>query len=192
MLEASLAGRDQVLLRFFSRCGLRAGEVFGPQWGDILPEQAILISRTFSKGKIGPPKTKGSAKAVAIPKSLFQDLMCLREEQGKWKPEDWVFPASRVRGEMRRPLSAENWLKRTIKPLAEQLGFTINLHMFRRGFATIAHQSGGSLKDIQEQLRHASVTTTANIYVQAVPENVRAVVEKIDHTSRNTAMETVK
>ena len=85
------------------------------------------------------------------------------------------------------PLSAENWLKRTIKPLAEQLGFTINLHMFRRGFATIAHQSGGSLKDIQEQLRHASVTTTANIYVQAVPESVRAVVEKIDHTLRNMA-----
>jgi integrase len=111
-------------------------------------------------------------------------LICLRDAQDDWKPEDWVFPASRVRAKQRMPISAENWLKRTIRPLAEQLGFTINLHMFRR-FATIAHQSGGSLKDIQEQLRHASVTTTANIYVQSVPESVRAVVETIDFHLRN-------
>jgi integrase len=34
--------------------------------------------------------------------------------------------------------------------------------MFRRGFATLAHASGATLRDIQEQLRHASAATTAS------------------------------
>ena len=41
----------------------------------------------------------------------------------------------------------------------------MTLHMFRRGFATLAH---------------ASAATTANVYVQAVPESAQETVEKMD------------
>lgn len=80
--------------------------------------------------------------------------------------------------------SSANWLKRVLKPIAAELGFKVDLGMFRRGFTTIADVAGGSLKDIQHQLRHASVTTTANIYVQPVPSSVRAIVEKVDRVLR--------
>jgi hypothetical protein len=32
------------------------------------------------------------------------------------------------------------------------------------------------MKDVQAHLRHASITTTGNIYVQEIPETVRAAV----------------
>ena len=44
-----------------------------------------------------------------------------------------------------------------------------------------------TLRDIQEQLRHASAATTANVYVQAVPESVRDTVEKMDRALRQKA-----
>jgi integrase len=87
------------------------------------------------------------------------------------------------------PIASENWLKRVLKPVTALLGFAVTLHMFRRGFATLAHASGGTLRDIQEQLRHASAATTANVYLQAVavPESVRETVEKMDRALRKKA-----
>src|ERR1035438_9929450 len=78
-------------------------------------------------------------------------------------------------------------MKRVLKPVAALLGFPVTLHMFRRGFATLAHASGGTLRDIQEQLRHASAATTANVYVQTVPASVRGTVEKMDRALRKKA-----
>ena len=183
-LEPQLDWRDQVILRLFTRCGLRAGEVFGLQPESIGEDRTLFIRQTFSRGRLGPTKTEGSAKKIAIPESLYEELLVLGKEALE-NGSPWLFPASRKgRSGVLNPLSSENWLKRILKPIAARLGFNVDLRMFRRGFATIADVAGGSLKDIQHQLRHASVTTTANIYVQPVPSSVREVVEKVDRALR--------
>ena len=115
-LEARLAGQDRTIFRLLSRTGLRAGELFGLQWQDVNSNQTVSIQRTFSKGEIGPPKTKASAKPVALPKET---------REGR--------DAHRV----------GNWLKRVLKPVAALLGFAVTLHMFRRGFATGSSDFGG-------------------------------------------------
>jgi integrase len=166
---------------------MRAGELFGLQWQDVIPNQTVSIQRTFSKGEIGPPKTKASAKPVALPKALYAELIALQKAAADPSPTDWVFPSAKKRGQALMPISSENWLKRVLKPVADTLGFQVTLHMFRRGFGTLAHDNGGTLRDIQEQTRHASATTTANIYIQAVPESVRRTVEKLDRALRKSA-----
>src|SRR5205814_2302312 len=40
------------------------------------------------------------------------------------------------------------------------------------------------LKDIQAQMRHASVNTTANIYTKPLPESLRQAVKALDRRSR--------
>lgn len=182
-VENKLTGRDQIILRLFTRCGMRPGEVFALQPEDLGEDRTLFIRPTFSRGRLGPTKTEGSAKKVALPQSLYEDLKCLRD----WAVANeipWLFPASRRQRGILNPLSSANWLKRVLKPVCSELGIRVDLRMFRRGFATIADAEGGSLKDIQHQLRHASVTTTANIYVQPVAASVREVVEKVDRALR--------
>ncbi len=183
-IERKLARRDQIILRLFTRCGMRPGEVFALQPQDLGEDRTLFICQTFSRGRLGPTKTEGSAKKLALPQSLYKELKCVRD----WAVAGempWLFPASRRQNGILNPLSSANWLKRVLKPVCTELGIPVDLRTFRRGFATIADAEGGSLKDIQHQLRHASVTTTANIYVQPVAASVREVVEKVDRALRS-------
>ena len=43
------------------------------------------------------------------------------------------------------------------------------------------------MKDIQEQMRHASAATTMNVCVQSIPESVRKTAGKVDRDLRKSA-----
>jgi integrase len=76
------------------------------------------------------------------------------------------------------PMRPKSFLQIQMKPLAEKLGIDrrlITFQVLRRTFGTTM-QKHGSMKDVQAHLRHASITTTGNIYVQEIPETVRAAV----------------
>jgi len=64
-------------------------------------------------------------------------------------------------------------------PLAEDLGIPkLNFQVMRRTMATQA-QKMGSVKDIQAHLRHSRPDTTANEYMQELPESVREMVGSV-------------
>ena len=63
--------------------------------------------------------------------------------------------------------------------LAEKLGIPIlNFQILRRTMATRA-QKMGSVKDIQAHLWHAKADTTANEYMQELPESVKQMVDSV-------------
>jgi integrase len=63
-------------------------------------------------------------------------------------------------------------------PAGNKVGIVkLNYQMFRRGFATDAHDQGASDKSIQGQLRHASVNTSRNNYMQTIPASQREAVQ---------------
>jgi len=64
-LRAILVAADRLepdfatLLRLWIQTGMRAGEATGLQWQDVdLDAGTVKVRRTFSHGKIGPPKTR--------------------------------------------------------------------------------------------------------------------------------------
>lgn len=72
------------------------------------------------------------------------------------------------------PREAKNFLKWRIRPISRKLGIPDRLATFqvmRRSLGTHL-QEHGTLKDTQGVLRHASITTTGNVYVQVVEESV--------------------
>ena len=72
-----------------------------------------------------------------------------------------------------------NYRNRVLNPLAEKLGIPkLNFQILRRTMATQA-QSMGSVKDIQAHLRHAKADTTANEYMQELPESVKKMVGSV-------------
>ena len=72
-----------------------------------------------------------------------------------------------------------NYRNRVLNPLAEKLGIPkLNFQILRRTIATRA-QKMGSVKDIQAHLRHAKADTTANEYMQELPESVKQMVGSV-------------
>ena len=184
LFENDLKGRDQIVWQLLSRCGLRAGEVFGLQWKDLTPDASLRIQRIYARGKVGEPKTKKSKALVALPAELFMELTKLHESVGNDSDEAWIFPSSRNRQGELMPIDYHNWLNRILKPLSKKLGIRVNHQILRRTFATLAYNSGGDLKDIQAQMRHSNVNTTANVYTKSIPESVRNVIEALDQRIR--------
>lgn len=184
LFEDDLEGKDKILWQLLSRCGLRAGEAFGLQWQDLTADHSLRIQRIYARGKVSEPKTKKSKAPVVVPVALYEELVKLQESAEDGSDGAWIFPSSRNRRGTVMPIDYHNWLNRTLKPVSKRLGIRANHQILRRTFATLAYNSGGDLKDIQAQMRHASVNTTANVYTKPIPQSVRNAVEALDRRIR--------
>ncbi|HLJ79472.1 MAG TPA: hypothetical protein VKT75_18800 [Acidobacteriaceae bacterium] len=76
------------------------------------------------------------------------------------------------------PRWGKNFLKWRIRPIARKLGIPdrlVNFQVMRRTLGTDMQQHG-TLKDTQGMLRHASIKTTGDVYVQTIKQSVLAAV----------------
>lgn len=190
VLLSHMDGRDRLIVRIFLVLGLRAGELFALRRNDRIAHYVLRVDEAVSplSGLI-EPKTEASDSCVWLPNSLALELDFWMEAQEDTRSEAFIFPSR-----ARTPISANNWLKRTLKKAAERTrqeliksgepledGFLegITLQALRRSCGTHM-QHLGSVKDIQAHLRHARPNVTAEVYMQQIPSSVRAAVESLD------------
>ena len=89
-------------------------------------------------------------------------------------PNDLVFQSVKDGKAMRD----NNILSRFIKPAARKVGLGfVNWRCLRTSYGTWLKRHGADMKDIQGQMRHSRMSTTADIYVQDIPESRRRAVE---------------
>src|SRR5437764_1305060 len=71
--------------------------------------------------------------------------------------------------------SSNKW---RIYPIADRLKIPTQLVTFQVIWRTLGTdlQKHGTMKDAQGALRHASIKTTADVYMQEIPESVRAAI----------------
>jgi integrase len=158
-----LRGRDRLILRLFVLCALRPGELFALRWKCFV-DGCLKIEEAVYRGKLGEPKTRGSAARVALPRSLAADLTRWYEESGSPRPNDLIFPST-----VNKPIDAHNYLRRNVlQPAAESLNIKgVTFQCLRRTFATHFHRVG-TVKDQQAQMRHTNAQTTMNVYTQTL------------------------
>jgi integrase len=194
---AKLALRDRILLNLDMTNALRPSELFGLRWKCFDPEApSISIVETTYKGKIRSfGKTRGSLTTVPIARDLAEELVAWRrlcEEQYSEKkqkkepspddPEAFIFP-NRCGGFM----DSSNYGKRVLHRLAEELKLPkLTFQVIRRTIATLA-QKKGTVKDVQGRMRHSRVATTTDVYMQELPESVRATIDSIHQELVGTA-----
>jgi integrase len=95
------------------------------------------------------------------------DLWLWKQECPDSSPGAFIFP--NTDGGF---MDTGNCRNRILTPLAEKLGLPkLNFQVLRTTMATLA-QGKGSVKDIQAHLRHSQADTTANEYMQELPESV--------------------
>jgi integrase len=172
---AQTARRDRLLLLLDMTEALRPSELFALRWRSFDNLNTLSITETVYRRQIRPfGKTPGSLTKVHLPDGLASELRRWKRECKNSSPEAFIF--SNADGGC---LDTSNYRFRVLRPLAEKLGIErLNFQILRRTMATQA-QGMGSIKDIQAHLRHAKADTTANEYMQALPESVREMVGSV-------------
>jgi integrase len=173
--------RDRLLLMLDMTEALRPSELFALRWRSFDHVDTLSISETVYKGTIRPfGKTEGSLTDVHLPPGLAEELRLWKQETAKASPNGVVSPGTFIFPNSRGGfMDTGNYRNRVLNPLADKLGLPkLNFQVMRRTMATQA-QSMGSVKDIQAHLRHAKADTTANEYMQELPESVKKMVGSV-------------
>jgi integrase len=152
--------------------GLRVSEIFALQWQDFDWDSLhVLVQRAIVQGRVGDVKTQYSRKRMPIDPALAKALIDYKRQFAQSaKPTDWVF----AKPDTGKPPLPYHIQERVIAPAGEAAGVgRIGWHTFRHSYSTLLRSMNVDVKVQQELLRHANVTTTLNIYTQAVPGDVR-------------------
>jgi integrase len=175
-LRATLAilkgTRERVMVLLSLKAGLRAVEIATLTWGCIREDDTV-IELVNTKGN--KPRT------VPVNKELRQALKAYRIECRHAKDDDLVFTARHAKpGEPLTANAVAAWFRDLY---GRRLGWTgFSSHSGRRTFATQAARKattvGGSLRDVQDMLGHASLNTTQR-YLEPSSDAKRKLVDVI-------------
>ena len=157
--------------------GLRIGELLALRWRAVdLNSGTIRVVESVYEGQFQSPKSEKSIRTVPLGPVTRGLLESHRRRWVRLKPEDLVFPNERG-----RPYDGGNLLKRVLRPAAEAAGIGhISWHQFRHIHCSLLHDLGVPVKVAQEQLGHASVETTLNVYTHVIQDTHRRAIENLE------------
>jgi integrase len=172
---------DLCLMSIALFCATRTSETFGLTWrcyaGDKLIPLNTAFEGQFYEGKL---KTRESRNAIPIPEDVIPIIEAWRAVSKDTSPDALMFPTfgrGKRKGEV-VPRQGRNFLKWRIHPIAETLGIPkklVTFQVMRRTLGTDL-QEHGTMKDAQQIMRHASIKTTAEIYMQEIQASVRSAI----------------
>lgn len=150
--------------------GLRRGELCGLKWSDLRGGK-LHVERSYSQAgsawRLGPPKTPESFRALPIGPSVMTALeehrirveQHARDTSRTWQENDWVFPSQA--GTLLYPPN----LGRRLHEYADKAGVhRIRFHTLRKIFTTEFLRAGGSPKQAQYWLGHATSKLVMEVY----------------------------
>jgi len=177
LLGAIEDAHDLCLMYLAIFCGPRTSEAMGLQWkswtGDALMPHGTAYEGKFYKGRL---KTKASKAPIPVPEPVRPVIEAWRRICNDSSPEALMFPTF-GRGDRKGqavPRDGKNFLRCRIRPVSRKLGIPdrlVTFQVMRRTMGTDM-QHHGTLKDTQGALRHASIKTTGDVYVQILDESV--------------------
>lgn len=172
-LYAAAISREHLVLRLLIQLGLRGEEVFALRHNDVEPGR-LRIDEAFVEGESKCTKTEDSDAFMHITPSLEAELRDWMATPPHAQSVDWLFPAARGGN----PFTPKNYLRRVLKPLAARAKVaSVTFQSLRRTSGTYVAKHAANVKDVQAHLRHSSIATTMDIYVQPIGEGVRAAQE---------------
>lgn len=159
--------------RLLAFSGLRKSEALALTYNDIdFTKNTVSVNKTQSRGEKGlviqTPKTYESNRVVFIDSKTINIIQKWRFQQQRelmWlgfnslQPNQLIFTSTK--NTMLQPSKPTIWLSHTIKKYDLK---HITTHGFRHTYATLAIESGLSIKEVQQQLGHRDFRTTMDIY----------------------------
>ena len=158
--------RNYYLVRFFT--GMRTSEIDGLTWENIdFNRREIVIKQALVKGKMVPPKTQESYRAIQMSPWVFDALK--NQQAITYKRSDYVFCAHTG-----SPLDYNNINKQVWHPTLRLLGLKKrNAYQTRHTAATLWLAAGESPEWIASQMGHSTTKMLFNTYSRYVPNMTR-------------------
>lgn len=167
-----------MFFRLLAYSGMRKGECLALKWSDIdFKNNTIDINKSLASGEnnrlyLSPCKTSNSVRSLDMDAETMRYLKQWRTKQQKemlklgfnfLDAHNLIFPNAN------NGLTAQSKPRQWKEKICKLCGLNpIRVHDFRHTYATLLVQSGvGTIKDVQQRLRHSDVKTTLNIYTHA-------------------------
>jgi len=182
LVAAEQDARHYPIFLLLARTGLRPGEAFGLQWGDLdFRARELRVERSWSLRRIETPKT-GSTRRVDMSEQLVRALRRLEVERmvekvrrGWTELPPWVFctdegtplDESRVRKAFRQAL------RRAKLP-------SFRVYDLRHTYASLLLAQNAPITYVSVQLGHTDATTTFRWYARWIPRADNRVVDALD------------
>lgn len=146
LLVSDADWRDRILLKLLYFAGLRVSEACNLRWRNLHIRGTAGQVTVFGKN--------GRTRAIALPASMWTELIGLRGEAGA---EDPVFPSRTG-----RPLDRGR-VRTIVRQAAGRVGVAgaVSPHWLRHAHASHALDNGAPIHLVQATLGHSSVATTS-------------------------------
>ncbi|MBK7908187.1 MAG: tyrosine-type recombinase/integrase [Gemmatimonadetes bacterium] len=167
-VETILGLRDRALLEVLYSTGLRRGEVIRLQVADLDETRALAFVREGKGGKdrvvpVGRRALDWVDRYLATARPRLVARRCDGADPGV------LFLGAR--GDAIRPSRLTERLHGYVRRASGKAG---SCHVFRHSMATLMHDGGADIRDLQELLGHAQLSTT-EIYTHVSVERLRSV-----------------
>ena len=154
--------------------GLRQAEILGLRWHDLDLDRRRLtvtgsLQRLGGEWRLLPPKTRRSARTVALPEPLVPVLAAHRDRQAEQREllgVEWteLLPGLVFTTAIGTPLTGTTVTNRFQWTLKNKGLPARRFHDLRHGCATLLLASGVDLKTVSAILGHSTIAITANTY----------------------------
>lgn len=174
--------------------GLRRSEILGLRWDAVdFESKEMAICHTVVKNLtiVAKDKTKNETSrstyplndiAIALLKSEKEKQIKMRAFYGKaYKDEGYVFTWED--GTSYNP----DYITRKFQKVVKSSGMPkMRFHDLRHSTASILHDLGWDIKDIQEWMRHKSIETTADIYTHVSKARIEKIANGLSEAFSDT------
>lgn len=174
--------RDQVLVSVLAYEGIRPGEAFVLEWGDVLdrqghPREKMMVQRALSDSRVTVNKS-ARARRIELFEPVARDLLELYLQQGRPRLTALVFPPDRPGPNLdrhaRRHLSRHNWRRRVWVPALEaaranghrELSEDLHVYALRHTAATLLAHAHWTPNSVAKHLGHADPGFTLRVYTE--------------------------
>ena len=167
----------RTMIGVIAATGLRIGELLAVRWRSLdLAIGTLTVRESVFEGTVQRPKTHKAQRTIPLGPHAVRLLTEHRDRSTGTAPDDLLFPNRQ--GE---PLRESKLLERVLKPAASRAGLgRVTWHQFRHIHSSLLNDLGVPVKIAQEQLGHASVQTTLNIYTHVVDGSHRRANEQLE------------
>jgi integrase/recombinase XerD len=167
-VSTPLGLRDRAILEVFYSCGIRRLELIRLHLRDVAAERGLVLVRE-GKGRKDRYVPIGERALWWLGRYLEE----VRPHLMRSLAEQSVFLSTR--GRPLRPNRLSDLVQRYVN--AAELGKRGSCHLWRHTTATLMHEGGADIRDIQEMLGHSKLETT-EVYTRVSAHRLKAVHER--------------